>query len=62
MDQLFAGTFGAKVRGAVLVVLAALAAFLVLQAAGSFMGLRYIGAGIMPTNTITVSGDRKSVV
>ena len=57
MNSLFEGTCGAKVRGAVFAVLVALALFLILEAVQAFMGLRYIGAGIAPTNTITVSGE-----
>ena len=57
MDSLFEGTCGAKVRGAVFAVLVALALFLILEAVQAFMGLRYIVAGIAPTNTITVSGQ-----
>ena len=48
-------------RRAVLVIAIALAAFLGIKAIGEFMELRYIGAGISPTNVISVSGYGEAV-
>lgn len=56
MDALFNGPFGDKTRVAVFVVVVLLAVFLGFKAFAEFMSLRYIGAGVSPANTITVSG------
>ena len=48
-------------RRIVLAVAIALAAFLGLKAVGELMNLRYIGAGISPTNVISVSGYGEAV-
>ncbi len=52
----FEGPTGEKLRKALLVTVIVLALFLLIQAIGSVMGWRYIGSGIAPTNTISVSG------
>lgn len=48
-------------RRLLLAIAIALAAFLGLKAIGEFMELRYIGAGVMPANTIYVSGYGEAV-
>ena len=49
------------VRRAVLAIAVALVAFLGIKAVGEFFELRYIGAGVMPANTISVSGYGEAV-
>lgn len=56
MDALFNSPLGERTRKAILLVIVLLAVFLGLKAFGEVMGLRYIGAGIPPANTVTVSG------
>lgn len=48
-------------RKLLLAIAIALAAFLGIKAVGEFMELRYIGAGVMPANTIYVSGYGEAV-
>lgn len=61
MDALFEGSRGNALRGAVFAVVVLLALFLGIKAFGEFKGLRYIGAGLPPTNTIYVSGYGEAV-
>ncbi len=56
MDALFNGPLGDRTRTAVFIVVVLLAVFLGLKAFSEVMAMRYIGAGVMPANTITVSG------
>jgi len=48
-------------RKFLLAIAIALTAFLGLKAVGEFMALRYVGAGVMPANTISVSGYGEAV-
>lgn len=50
------GESGARLRTGVFVVVVLLGAFLAVKTLGELQGLRYIGAGVMPANTITISG------
>lgn len=52
----FEGPSGERLRKAVLVTVVLLSVFLGLKSLGELQGMRYIGAGLQPTNTITVSG------
>lgn len=52
----FEGPTGEKLRKALLVTVIVLAIFLAAQATAGIMSLRYIGAGVVATNTINVSG------
>lgn len=54
---MFEGTEGQKLIKQVRWVVVVLGVFLIAQAAGGIMNLRYIGAGIPPANTISVSGQ-----
>jgi hypothetical protein len=56
MDGMFAGTEGVWLRRSLAAAVVLLAVFLLIEAASALMGLRYIGAGIQATNTISVSG------
>lgn len=56
MDSLFEGNSGSRLRTAVFAVVILLAVFLGLKSLAEAQGLRYIGAGLPPTNTISVSG------
>ena len=56
MEGLFEGAHGAKLRVAVLVSVALLGLFLLVESVAGLMQLRYVGAGINATNTISVSG------
>lgn len=53
---------GQKVLKQVRWVVVALGVFLAAQAAGAVMGLRYIGTGVMPANTISVSGEGEAFI
>jgi len=57
MNPLFEGTQGARLRVAILAAVALLALFLGVRTLSAMMELRYVGAGVMPANTITVSGQ-----
>lgn len=57
MNPLFEGTQGARLRVAILATVVLLAVFLGVQAVSAMKGLRYVGAGVMPANTITISGE-----
>lgn len=57
----FEGITGERLRKALLVAVIVLSVFLVVQVIGGFMQWRYIGAGIAPSNTITVSGHGEAV-
>lgn len=48
-------------RRLLIAIAIALVAFLGLKAVGEFMQLRYVGAGVMPANTIHVSGYGEAV-
>jgi uncharacterized protein len=52
----FNGPTGEWLRKALLVVIILLAVFLGLKSLAEAQGLRYVGTGIQPTNTISVSG------
>ncbi|HXK31547.1 MAG TPA: SIMPL domain-containing protein [Candidatus Paceibacterota bacterium] len=52
----FVGQTGERLRTAVLVVVILLALFLGVKVLAEFKSLRYIGAGLQATNTISVSG------
>lgn len=56
MNPLFDGTQGTRLRTAILISVALLAVFLGVRSVSAMMEMRYIGAGVMPANTITVSG------
>lgn len=60
MNELLAGEGGARFRTAFFIVVVLLAVFLAVKTFGELQGLRYIGAGVMPANTITVSGYGES--
>ncbi|HYF13393.1 MAG TPA: SIMPL domain-containing protein [Candidatus Paceibacterota bacterium] len=60
MGGLFEGVWGERMRIAAFVIAIFLGLFLLFQAIASAMQLRYIGAGVMPANTITVSGYGES--
>lgn len=61
MDALFNGPLGDRTRTAVFVVIILLAVFLGLKAFTEIQTMRYIGAGVMPANTISVSGYGEAV-
>lgn len=56
MNTLFEGTYGTWLRRALLAAMVLLAVLLGFKALAELQGLRYIGAGLPPANTITVSG------
>lgn len=60
MNGLFEGVMGDRLRTFVLVIAGLLIAFLAIEVVAGVMGLRYIGAGITPGNTISVSGYGES--
>jgi uncharacterized protein len=60
MDGLFAGTQGERLGKAVLVAVILLAVFLGLKSFSELQSMRYIGAGVTPSNTISVSGYGES--
>ena len=59
--EMFEGPRGEKLRFAILAAVAVLVVFLGVKTFGEFMNLRYIGAGVMPANTITISGYGEAV-
>ncbi len=59
--SIFEGPRGDKLRLAVLTAVILLAVFLGIKALGELMGLRYVGAGVMPANTISISGYGEAV-
>lgn len=61
MNALFEGRMGVWVRRFFVWILVALGVFLSAQALASVMGLRYVGTGITPGNTISVSGYGEAV-
>lgn len=54
--EMFEGPRGDKLRLAILSAVVVLVVFLGVKTFGEFMNLRYIGAGVIPANTIYVSG------
>lgn len=56
MNGMFEGLTGERLRKAIYVAVILLGVFLAVQVLAQVQGLRYIGAGINPTNTISVSG------
>lgn len=52
----FIGETGERLRNALLVAVILLAVFLGVKTLAEFKGLRYVGTGLPPSNTITVSG------
>lgn len=52
----FVGPTGERLRKALLAAVVLLSVFLAVLTLGQLQGLRYIGAGVMPSNTINVSG------
>lgn len=61
MNGLFEGQWGERLRLLIVIVAGLLVAFLTVQVLAGLMGLRYIGAGITPGNTISVSGYGEAV-
>ncbi len=61
MMTVFEGEQGMWFRRVGLVALVCLALFLAAKSAGEVLGLRYVGSGIAPMNTITVSGEGEVV-
>ncbi len=57
MNPLFEGTQGARLRVAILAAVVLLAVFLGVRTVSAMMELRYVGAGVMPANTIGVQGE-----
>lgn len=60
MNGLWEGASGEWLRRFVIVGAGLVVVFLAIQVLGGLMGLRYIGAGITPGNTISVSGYGES--
>lgn len=60
-STIFEGQTGQWLRKMLLVAVGALAVFLVIEALGGLMGLKYVGTGIPATNTISVSGHGEMV-
>lgn len=60
MQGLFDGLTGDRLRKVVYVVVILLGVFLAVQVIVGLQGMRYIGAGLQPANTITVSGYGES--
>jgi uncharacterized protein YggE len=58
---MFEGSRGDKLRLAIIAAVVLLAVFLGVKTFGEVMGLRYVGAGLPPTNTINVSGYGEAV-
>ena len=58
---MFEGPRGEKLRLAILSAVVVLVVFLGVKTFGEFMNLHYIGAGVMPANTINVSGYGEAV-
>lgn len=56
MNILFEGLMGERLRKATLTALVLLSVFLAVTVLAQLQGMRYIGAGVPATNTITVSG------
>lgn len=56
MNGLFEGISGERLRKFIVIIAGLLIAFLAIQVLAGLMGLRYIGAGLPPGNTISVSG------
>lgn len=56
MDSLFQGVSGERLRKTIVVIAVLLAVFLGLKSIAEAQGLRYIGAGVPASNTISVSG------
>ncbi|MEK7612977.1 MAG: SIMPL domain-containing protein [Patescibacteria group bacterium] len=61
MEALFEGQSGDRLRKALLAVAVLLSVFLGLRSFAELQGLRYVGAGIPPANTISVSGYGEAV-
>lgn len=59
--NVFEGEQGARVRRMAVAVLAVLALYLSAQTIGEFLNWRYIGAGIPPTNVISIDGMGEAV-
>lgn len=60
MNGLWEGSAGVWLRRFIIAAAGLLVAFLLIQVLSGLMGLRYIGAGITPGNTISVSGYGES--
>jgi uncharacterized protein YggE len=60
MDFSFSGPQGERLGKAVLVAVVLLAVFLGLKSLSELQSMRYIGAGVAPSNTISVSGYGES--
>ncbi len=56
----FEGKSGERLRSAVFIMVMLLGVFLAVQAMSGIMNLRYVGAGLQATNTISVSGYGES--
>lgn len=61
MNPLFEGISGERLRKAIFAVVILLAVFLGIKALAELQALRYIGAGLQATNTISVSGEGEAV-
>ena len=57
MNPLFDGVWGSRLRLAIFASIVLLAVFLGVRTVSAMMELRYVGAGVQPANTITVSGS-----
>lgn len=56
MNGMFDGLMGDRLRKAILAAVVLFSVFLAVTVFAGVQGLRYIGAGVQPTNTINVSG------
>lgn len=56
MNGMFEGVAGDRLRKAILLAVVLLSVFLAVTVLAQIQGLRYIGAGVQATNTISVSG------
>ena len=56
MNGMFDGLMGDRLRKAILAAVVLFSVFLAVTVIAGAQGLRYIGAGVQPTNIITVSG------
>src|SRR6185312_8355163 len=59
--EMFEGASGEQLRRALSVAAWLLVAFLAVQTIAGLSGLRYIGTGIAPSNTISVSGHGEAL-
>ena len=57
MNMIFEGEYGAHLRRGLIAVLVLLVLFLAVETLAGIRGLRYIGAGLPPSNVITITGE-----